>query len=228
VLGSADLPQSLWDTIEEVGASAVVPGRDYHVRESAGGATWDFEYGAVSLRELPPPALAGIHQKANAATALAAIVALGRIELTHANVSFALRGLRLPGRFQRVPGEVEWILDVAHNVPAALGLVANLRTLPRARTIAVCGILGDKDVRGIAAAVGADVDAWVLVTLDGPRAVPTHDLAEQLPRDAQVLAHAPNVAAGCRTARDAARPGDRILVFGSFLTVGPALEFLGL
>jgi dihydrofolate synthase/folylpolyglutamate synthase len=230
VLGSAELPKSLWATIEEVGARAVVPERDYQFRaDSSGGeASWDFQYGTVSLRDLPPPALAGIHQMANAATALAAIVALGGIELTHANVSRALHGVRLPGRFQRVPGEVEWILDVAHNVPAALGLVANLRTLPRARTIAVCGILGDKDVQGIAAAVGADVDAWVLVTLEGPRAVPTRDLAEQLPRDAQVLAHAPDVAAGCRAARDAARPGDRILVFGSFLTVGPALEFLGL
>jgi dihydrofolate synthase/folylpolyglutamate synthase len=229
VLGSANLPQSLWDTIEAVGARAVVPGRDYHFRDAPEGeGTWDFEYGPVTFRGLPPPSLAGIHQKANAAAALAAIVALGGIELTHANVSRALRDLRLPGRFQRVPGEVEWILDVAHNVPAALGLVANLRTLPRARTIAVCGILGDKDVRGIASAVGAEVDAWVLVTLEGPRALPTRDLAEQLPRDARVLTHAPDVAAGCRAARDAARPGDRILVFGSFLTVGPALEFLGL
>ena len=134
---------------------------------------------AQMLRELPPPALAGIHQMANAATALAAIVALGGIELTHANVSRALRAVRLPGRFQRVQGEVEWILDVAHNVPAALGLVANLRTLPRARTIAVCGILGDKDMKGIAAAVHEDVDAWVLVTLEGPRAVSTRDVTDR-------------------------------------------------
>jgi len=233
VLGTADVPRSLWAAIEEVGARAVVPDRDFFYRPAlqparAGDATWDFEYGALSLRDLPPPALAGIHQMANAATALAAIVAAGGIELTHANVSEALRSVRLRGRFQRVPGEVEWILDVAHNVPAALGLVANLRALPRARTIAVCGILGDKDVPGITAALGADIDAWVLVTLDGPRAVPTRDLAAHLPREAQILAHAPDVAAGCRAARDAARPGDRILVFGSFLTVGPALEFLGL
>jgi dihydrofolate synthase/folylpolyglutamate synthase len=226
VLGSADLPRSLWATIEQVGARAVVPGRDFRFR--AHDATWDFEFGAVSLRDLPQPALAGIHQMANAATALAAIVAIGGIELTHANVSRALLKVRLPGRFQRVAGEVEWVLDVAHNVPAAQGLVANLQTLPRTRTIAVCGILGDKDVQGIAAAVSVVVDAWVLVSLEGPRAVSTRDLAEHLPRDARILAHAPDVAAGCQAARDAARPGDRILVFGSFLTVGPALEFLGL
>ncbi len=225
VLGSADVPRSVWAAIEEVGARAVVPGRDYEFW--AGEAGWNFDYGPVSLRDLPPPALAGIHQMANAATALAAITAMGGIELTHANVSQALRAVRLPGRFQRVPGDVEWIFDVAHNVPAALGLAANLRTLPRARTIAVCGILGDKDVQGITAALSADIDAWVLVTLDGPRALTTHDLARHLPGDACILAHAADVAAACRVARDAAQPGDRILVFGSFLTVGPALEFLG-
>jgi len=165
---------------------------------------------------------------ANAATALAAIVAAGGIRLTHESVSAALRNVRLRGRFQRVPGEVEWIFDVAHNVPAALGLAANLHTLPRANTIAVCGILGDKDIPGITAALSADIDAWVLVTLDGPRAVSTHDLAQHLPAGAHILSHAPDVAAGCKVARDAARSGDRILVFGSFLTVGPALEFLRL
>jgi dihydrofolate synthase/folylpolyglutamate synthase len=228
VLGSAHLPRSVWAVIEEVGARAVMIGRDFHHASDARGgeATWNFEYGALRLRDLPLPALAGIHQVANAATALAAVVALGGVALSPENVGRALRSVHLSGRFQRVPGEVEWIFDVAHNVPAALGLAENLRTLPHMRTIAVCGILGDKDIPGIVAAVRAQIDAWVLVTLAGPRAVSTHDIAAQLPRDAQILAHAADVASGCRVARDAAREGDRILVFGSFLTVGPALEFL--
>jgi dihydrofolate synthase/folylpolyglutamate synthase len=128
-----------------------------------------------------------------------------------------------------VAGEVEWILDVAHNVPAAETLRDNLRRLPRAgRTIAVCGILGDKDMRGITQTLAAEIDAWILVALEGPRAVSTQQLAEQLPAHASVLLRAANVADACRAARAAARPGARLLVFGSFLTVGPALEFLGL
>ena len=228
VLGTAHMPDSVWAAIQEVGAEPVVPGTDFRSSVSVRDVTtWDFVYGTFALRGLPLPALAGIHQMSNAATALAALKALGGVELTQANVSYALRNVRLPGRFQRVPGEVEWILDVAHNVPAALGLVENLRALPRARTIGVCGILGDKDLQGITAALADSVDAWVLVLLDGPRAVSTQDLARQLPAGAHVLAHATDVASGCRLAREAARPGDRILVFGSFLTVGPALEFLG-
>jgi dihydrofolate synthase/folylpolyglutamate synthase len=225
VLGSVDLPDSVFRAIEEIGARAVMPGRDYHARAHAAG--WDFEYGECELRNLPMPALAGIHQLGNAATALAAIRNLG-VPLTHTNVSAALRDVTLAGRFQRVLGEVEWILDVAHNVPAASGLATNLRALPRKRTIGVAGILGDKDIQGIAAALASEIDEWILVSLEGARAVPTQELERCLPKGARVLAHAPDVATGCRMAREAAQAGNRILVFGSFLTVGPALQFIGL
>jgi len=105
----------------------------------------------------------------------------------------------------------------------------NLRRLPPVRrTLAICGILGDKDIRGIAAKLAADVDAWILASLEGARAVSTQQIAEALPPSATVLAHAHDVAEACRVARAAARPGERVLVFGSFLTVGPALEFLGI
>lgn len=228
VIGSAHMPESVWSTIDGLGARAVKPGRDYHARVH--GERWDFESGSLRLKDLPLPALPGVHQVGNAATALAAIAAGGfGIRLTQEAVSAALRDVRISGRFQRVGGEVEWILDVAHNVPAAEVLRDNLRRLPRARrTLAVCGILGDKDIRGITAALAADIDAWVLVTLSGPRAVSTAQIAAQLPSGNSVLSQAADVAEGCRLARAAARPGDRIVVFGSFLTVGPALEFLAL
>jgi dihydrofolate synthase/folylpolyglutamate synthase len=227
VLGSAEMPQSLWSAIDEIGARAVVRDRDFYARSLVAG--WDFEFGEFALLGLPRPALAGVHQLGNAATALAALRCAG-VELEHRNVSDALLRVKLAGRFQRVSdterGAVEWIFDVAHNVPAASGLAANLRALPRVRTIAVCGILGDKDIDGITAVLGAEIDAWVLVALEGPRAVMPAELERRLPRGATTLAHAPDVAEGCRIARDAARPGERVLVFGSFLTVGPALAIV--
>jgi dihydrofolate synthase/folylpolyglutamate synthase len=85
--------------IEEIGARAVMPGRDYHAR--AHGTGWDFEYGECDLRNLPMPALAGIHQLGNAATALAAI-RTSACALTHTSVIHALRDVTLAGRFQRV------------------------------------------------------------------------------------------------------------------------------
>ncbi len=227
VLGSPDLPASVRAVIEQTGAFPVERGRDFRALRHDNG--WDFECSALRLRNLPLPALAGSQQVDNAATALAAL-AVGDfgIELTQDVVSRALRAVRLPGRFQIVPGEVEWILDVAHNVPAARVLADNLATLPAKRTIAVFGILGDKDIGGILATLSPSVDAWVPVTLEGPRSVSAQSLAAHLPAAVPIVELATNVASGCRAARAAAAPGDRIVVFGSFLTVGPALEFLGI
>ncbi len=227
VLGSAEMPRSVHAAIEAVGALAIVPGRDYRVKVHADG--WDFECGAMALRNLPRPAMAGGNQLANAATALAALAVSGLAPaLTRSQASGALLGAQIRGRFQRVRGEIDWVLDVAHNVPAAAGLRANLEALPRARTLAVCGILGDKDIAGITATLAPSIDGWVLAGLSGPRAVSTRQLAAHLPAGAELIGESADVAGACRLARSAARPGDRIVVFGSFLTVGPALEFLGL
>ena len=221
----------VWAAIEEVGARAVVPGRDYRFRERArAGGTWDFEYGAcVAARSAAARARGHTPDGAMPATALAAHrrrwVASSSRTRTSARRCAACG---FAGRFQRVPGEVEWILDVAHNVPAALGsgreparaaARAHDRGVRNSRRQGHAGnhrgverghrCVGARDARG--SARRADARA---------RAAPAA-------RTRAILAHAPDVAAGCRAARDAARPGDRILVFGSFLTVGPALEFLG-
>jgi dihydrofolate synthase/folylpolyglutamate synthase len=227
ILGSANLPASVAAYAAEIGACPFVAGRDFVARMH--GDRWDFESRKLVLSGLPLPALPGRHQVGNAANALAALTCgdLG-IELEEKMVAAALRGVSIAGRFQIVPGEVEWVLDVAHNVPAAQVLSANLETLPPRRTLAVCGILGDKDIRGITAVLGIKIDGWFLARLEGPRAVGTADLAAQLPAGARVFAQTADVAAACRAARAASQPGDRIIVFGSFLTVGPALEFLGL
>jgi DNA polymerase-3 subunit delta len=67
------------------------------------------------------------------------------------------------------------------------------------------------------------------VPVDRMRAgeVSTNELAAHLPPGAKIAAQCGDVGAACRAARAAAKPGERIVVFGSFLTVGPALEFLG-
>ncbi len=228
VLGSEDMPQSIFAAIETLGARAVIPGRHFHVHARA--QDWDFICGELELRGLPLLELAGGQQLTNAATALAALASSDFVsDLSFANVARGLRETRIRGRFQRVPGEIEWVLDVAHNLPAAEVLRANLAALPPAkRTIAVCGVLGDKDIAGITTALAAQIDAWVLAALEGPRAVATAELAARLPPGAQVIARADDVAGACRAARAAAQSGDRIVVFGSFLTVGPALEFLGI
>ncbi len=245
VLGTAEMPASVPEAIARLGASSVVAGRDFRWQVHADG-TWDYEGLRSRLAGLPPPALAGAIQYRNAATALAALEALvGSPALSPAarraverlgppdaaRTARALESVQLAGRFQVIPGEVEWILDIAHNEPAARVLAAQLasRALPgpHGRTLAVIGVLRDKDAAAIAAALRERVDHWVVCALEGPRGGSAAELLARLKLPAGApaqLAH--SVAEGCALARELARPGDRVLVCGSLHTVGPALEWL--
>jgi dihydrofolate synthase / folylpolyglutamate synthase len=155
-----------------------------------------------------------------------------RLPVTRGAIEQGLTSVTLPGRFQVLrrtqPFALDWILDVAHNPAAAQALAVQLAARPTSgRTIAVCGILGDKDIEGIAIALHGAFDAWVVIGLDSARAVPVDVLAQRLAMlGATIASTAADVASGCRAAEAMAGAGDRIVVFGSFLTVGPALEWL--
>ncbi|MGQ0428485.1 MAG: bifunctional tetrahydrofolate synthase/dihydrofolate synthase [Gammaproteobacteria bacterium] len=229
IFGAREMPASVAREAARRGASLRRFGVDFDYVERADG--WDYVGFGSRRRELPLPALAGVRQLANAATALAVLEAAEPgVLVPDEAVRDGLPRVRLPGRFQVVAGDPEWILDVAHNPDAARALAASLAARPcRGRTIAVCGILGDKDVEAIVQALAGRVGRWIAVGLEGPRALPAAELARRI--DAAgggSVTTAADVAAGCRIARAMAAPGDRILAFGSFLTVGPALAALGL
>jgi dihydrofolate synthase / folylpolyglutamate synthase len=231
VLGSADMPHSVRTAIESLRVDARWPGRDFEVRREAEGR-WQYLGREWRLRDLPPSALAGAIQYASAVAALEALSGAHpalRAAFGPAVVAEGLRAVRLAGRFQVVARAPEWILDVAHNVPAAEILAANLRARPATgRSIAVVGILADKDIAGIGRALAPCIDEWVLCGLDGPRGTDAEALRHRLPPECAPLSLVTDVAAACELARSRARPEDRIVVLGSFHTVGPALQWLGL
>ena len=236
VLGTPLMPESVYSSIERLGALPVVAERDFSWRIEEGGR-WSYQGPRLSLRELPPSSLQGPIQYRNAATALATLEALaGRqasgasapLRLERATVAAALGRVRLAGRFHVVPGPVEWILDIAHNPPAAEVLCAQLRERPcRGRTLAVIGVLGDKDAAAIGAALAPAVDGWFLCGLPPPRGIDAAQLARRLAAVAVDPSLSGSVREALEAARRAARPGDRVIVCGSVLTVGPALEWLG-
>ena len=237
VLGTADMPASVFEAIGTIGARSFVAGRDF-TWEVTGSGRWSYQGPGLELEDLAPSRLAGSIQYRNAATAITAVAALGGTApasrpLDRAAVNRALTEVALAGRMQVVPGAVEWILDIAHNEPAARVLASHLRERPpspgagaRGRTIAVAGVLADKDAAGIAAALTPLVDEWIVCALPGVRGGSAAALAERMQLPPARLSLADSVQAGCERARELARPGDRVVVFGSFLTVGPALEWL--
>ena len=229
VFGDRQMPWSVAAAATSVGARLRRLGIDFDFVERPDG--WDYVGTGSRRAELPLPSLGGAAQLGNAATALAVLEgAEPRLLVPDDAVRAGLGATRLSGRFQVVPGDPEWILDVAHNPDSAQILARSLAMRATAgRTIAVCGILEDKDVTAIARAMSPVVDEWIAVGLGGPRARDAHDLAGGLEAAMNRTVHrADDVVAGCLLARDLAIPGDRVVVFGSFHTVGPALEWLGL
>jgi len=260
VLGTHDMPASVFSIIARLDARALVAGKDFTWRVEKppqqgqhAEPRWSYDGLRLSLRDLPPSALAGSIQYRNAATALAALEALDLgaasgtrapgarppvpLALNERTVAEALRAVRLAGRLQIVPVDgVEWVLDIAHNAPAAQVFAAHLAERPfptpppgrasKGQTLAVVGILRDKDARAIAHALEALVDRWIACSLPGPRGAPAEELARRLGLPSADLTLAATVEAGCEMARASARPGDRVVVFGSVYTVGPALKWL--
>jgi dihydrofolate synthase / folylpolyglutamate synthase len=138
------------------------------------------------------------------------------------------RGLlevELPGRFQVLPGRPMVILDVAHNPQAARVLAESLRALPKAgRTLALFAMLGDKDIDGVAAGLGPEIDEWFVAGLPGPRGTDAQRIARALAGAGVPVTQFGTVAAAYQQALRNAGQNDRIVVFGSFLTVAAVLQ----
>jgi dihydrofolate synthase/folylpolyglutamate synthase len=226
ICGMPEPPRSVPDVAAEIGARLLLRGRDFDAIAHSGGR-WDFRDEQGVLAGLPAPALAGVAQMGNAATALAALRQLAeRLPLDRAAIESGLTAVRLPGRFQRVRAEggIEWVLDVAHNPAAAATLAANLACHPvRGRTLAVCGMLNDKDIDGVLEALRNCIDRWFAAATEGPRGLADAALVTRARAVGIEMTAGGSVADAIRRASREARAGDRIVVFGSFHTVGPAL-----
>jgi len=227
-------PQTLLDHAASIGADLRLIGRDFgFVRDPEDRRQWRWwcrSGDKLLKRSLAYPGLRGVTQLHNAAVALAALDALGsRLPVTMQAIRPGLIATELPGRFQVIPGRPAIVLDVGHN-PQAIGVLAdNLASMGFFdRTHAVVGMLGDKDIRGALQPLKDKVDFWHAVTLDGPRGTRAESLAAVITAGrlgGEIICHdSPRVA--MQAAKGQAAESDRILVFGSFLTVAGALEAL--
>lgn len=224
ICADPDPPRRLMEYAEKIGARLLRVGRDYHFART--GLTWRWESETSRFDGLPSPALAGEHQLGNAAAALMTLTSLrDQLPVNVAALHAGLARARLPGRFQIIPGPVEWILDVAHNPAAAAVLADHLRGRACAgRTRAIIGLLADKDADGVIRALADSVDEWHPVTLTGARGRTGADLAARL-HSAGIQAVDPHddLANACQAVLGAANAGDRIVVLGSFHAVAPVL-----
>jgi len=229
ICGDRAPPQSLLDHAASLGAELQVFGRDFEALRQDG--QWQFKGRGGNRSGLAYPALRGENQLANASCVLTALDALrDRLPVAMQDIRRGLLEAELPGRFQVLPGRPTIVLDVAHNPQAARVLAANLGNMAfHPRTFAVFGMLRDKDIAAVVQAVKHRVDVWLLASLEGPRAASADDLdailaAEGVESRVECFA-SPLVAV--QRAQELADENDRIVAFGSFLTVAETMRALG-
>jgi len=225
-------PQSLIDHAEAIGADLWLMGRDFNY--SGDKQQWNYGGREQRRNSLAYPSLRGANQILNATAVLAALEVLKlKLPVGAQEVRTGLVTVELPGRFQVLPGRPSVILDVAHNPHAAAALNQNLGNMGyHPYTYAVFGSMHDKDIDGVLAAMSEHVDHWCLTGLPSPRAATASELAakvqimlEDKPDSSEhTVSIFDDPAQAFANAMSRAGENDRIVVFGSFLTVAGVMK----
>jgi dihydrofolate synthase/folylpolyglutamate synthase len=225
IVGDPVPPRTVVDHAREIGAHLARIGHEFGY--DADRQQWRYWGPGGTRAGLAHPALRGANQLVNAAVCIAALDSLHRLLPVSAQaIREGLAHAELPGRFQVLPGRPTVILDVAHNPQAAAVLSANLASMGSfRRTLAVVGMLRDKDLAGVVSKLAAHVDRWFAATLDNPRGATADEVARAITAtrpNADVQRFA-SPGAALAAAQEAAGQGDRIVAFGSFYTVADVM-----
>jgi len=225
VCGDPAPPASLLEHARALGAELHITDREFSWHRD--GCGWSWQGPGAGHGDLPAPGMDGACQYGNAAAALMALQLLGpSLTVDGAALRAGIANAWLPGRQQILTGPVERLIDVAHNGQAARALATTLATRPSARrTHAVFAMLADKDPTAVAGALDGLVDEWHTATLPGPRGQTGERLADGLRQQfpGHPVSFHGDVAEAWRAAMSAARSGDRVVAFGSFLTARDVL-----
>lgn len=228
VCGDTKPPRSVLDSARDLKAPLYLRGQDFTF--SGDGSSCCFTRPGQRIEKLPPPRLRGRFQYYNAATALMAISCLeDRLPVTAEEMGQGLERVSLPGRYQQVSVSPQILLDVAHNPDATRELAMLLEDdVITGRTIAVVGMMSDKALADSLQPLMGAVDIWHLADLPPPRGARADELEKTLmqlePRS--VLKKFNDIKSAFSAAQNIAKPVDRILVFGSFISVGVIMREL--
>ena len=221
-------PQTVIDHGNGIAADLWLVGRDFN--HAGDRQQWSWSGRGRRYTGMAYPALRGANQLLNASGAIAALESLrDRLPITAQAVRTGLALVELPGRFQIVPGQPTLVLDVAHNPQSVATLAINLDAMGfYPRTHAVFGAMADKDIPALLSRMQVLVDEWHFCDLPTGRAAPADTLKSLAPpapagRPVGLHTHA-SPAEALAAAVAGADPADRIVVFGSFYTVGGVLK----
>ena len=226
-------PASIARHAQAVGADLYLMGSDFNYegdKQQWGWAGRDAQGQPRRYAGLAYPALRGANQLMNASGVLAAVTALReQLPVTAQAVRNGFAFVELPGRFQIIPGQPALVLDVAHNPHSVAALAANLDAMGfYPTTHAVFGAMADKDLAAMWPKVAPMIDKWYFTDLPTARAATGQALQTLWAAQNQRSDVTSHIYTSPQAALDAAvagaEPTDRIVVFGSFYTVGGVLH----
>jgi dihydrofolate synthase/folylpolyglutamate synthase len=141
--------------------------------------------------------------------------------------AFAGNDLRIPGRFEVVPGRPTVLLDGAHTAESLTALFESVdAAFPERRRVAVVGVSRDKDLQRLSSAFLGRVDLVIATRAPTPRAADATAVAAALARvgvDARAAADAQEA---LTSAVSAAGAGGLVVVTGSLYLVAAAQAIL--
>ena len=231
IVGDPDPPKSVIDHAASIGAHLRRVGATFDWHAEPDQSRWRYRDDHWDLRDLPLPGGQQGYLLANAAGALALLGSVrNSLPVPRAAITAGLSKPGPRGRLERhVITGAQWIFDVAHNPDGSAALARELGSWPSKRSLALVAVMADKDIAAMLGNLNSHVDEWwVTATGTGRGADPAVVARHLLELGADDVQVRPDVGAAIDAIRDAASPGDRVIVFGSFHMVGPALEYLGL
>jgi len=211
-------------------------------RHGPRGDTWDLAFREKVFQDLPDPGT--VTMRRNVALAILALAELEtnlEMDLLPADPAGALGNLFLPGRYQTVLSNPDWIFDTAHNAQALENVWREFFGRPGSgRKVVVFGAMQDKDAPVDPEALLAGCDALIGVPVSLPRSRTRTELENlfrgwgrdpvawpDAPVGLPLAAVAPDIRQALRLLARQLQPADAVLVTGSCFTVAETLYSLG-
>ncbi len=230
VCSDKEVPQAIYSHAEAIEAELSVLGIDYFLELEEN--YWEWSSRDKSFSMLPYPAMSGAHQLRNISGVLR-VLELLNIDgnLLEISLRRVCPSLTIPGRFQSIPNSwgCEIFVDVAHNEPAAEILSKQILGMSKVqRTVCILGMLSTKDNIGFLSHLVPVVDRLFLVGLDHPDALSAEEaleIAKNLDKKLETSCHF-SCDQALREIFESNDLVDRLIITGSFITVGEAIKFM--
>ena len=221
-------PKSLLDCSKALGTPISLLGRDYQFSYS--DTSWTWRSKDMCLEGLPRPMKYCNFQIQNASGVLMVLANIqDEYPVSIENIKHALGSFRLSGRFQIIPGDIPKILDVAHNRESIKALVKNLKMVScQGKTHIILGMLKGKEHRQVIKELEVVADSWHFVSIPHERGIEAKILASESRtlNETKDVSEYSSMKEALDKIRKLSMPDDRIVITGSFYTVGAAIQYL--